>query len=375
MAKIALNARLLIPDQLEGIGGYTHEICSRWIAAHPEDEFLLLFDRTPAQEFDYGSNAKCLQLLPPARRPWLIDLWFDWAVSRALRRWGADVFVSMEGYLSRRSDVPQVNVIHDINFEHHPEWVPPRIARHNQARFPEYAALARKVVTVSEHSRQDLCQTYGLSPDKVEVIGNAAGPGFAPMGSADQSRWRAERMQGERYWLFVGSLHPRKNIAGLLAAYRAYRQAGGQAKLAIVGAHLFRRETMSNQPPGVLWLGRVSRGDLPSWVGAAEGLIYLPHFEGFGVPLVEAMASGVPIVASDVTSIPEVLAGAAFALVSPMDASGAGRAMRSCESDVASRQLAVDRGLIRALEFDWEQHARNMRQVVYAAINSEKPQL
>jgi hypothetical protein len=128
MARIALNARLLIPGRLEGIGWFTHECYQRLISAHPEHEFQLFFDRAPSTEFCYGKNASEVRLLPPARRPFLYDAWFDYSVARQLKRWKADVFLSPDGMLSRRTQVPQIPVFHDLNFMHHPEWIPAREA-------------------------------------------------------------------------------------------------------------------------------------------------------------------------------------------------------------------------------------------------------
>ena len=359
MARIALNARLLIPGKLEGIGGYTDAICARWVAACPEEEFLLRFDRAPHPDFNYGPNVEMRRLLPPARRPLLMDAWFDVSVARDLRRWGADVFVSMDGYLSRgRVPCPQISVMHDLNFEHHPEWIPAMYGRHYRARFPEYARLATHVVTVSEYSRQDIMAKYKCAADKVSVIGNAADPLYRPLDRAQREAWRTEHLAGERYWLFVGSLHPRKNIGGLLNAYRAYRAAGGEAKLVVVGAGMFGQE--ADREPGVVWLGRRSKEELAQWMGAAEGLVYLPHFEGFGVPIIEAMAAAIPVVASAVTSIPEVCGDAAAALVAPDDAVGAADAMRRLETEKAWRDEVIARGRARAGMFSWDVHAQSM---------------
>lgn len=371
MARIALNARLLIPGKLEGIGGYTDAICARWVAACPDDEFLLLFDRAPHSDFNYGPNVEMRRLLPPARRPLLMDAWFDVSVARSLRRWGADVFVSMDGYLSRgRVPCPQISVMHDLNFEHHPEWIPEMYGRHYRARFPEYARLATHVVTVSEYSRQDIMTTYNCAADKVSVIGNAADPLYRPLEEADREAWRTEHMAGARYWLFVGSLHPRKNIGGLLNAYRAYRAAEGEAKLAIVGAGMFGQEEGSE--PGVVWLGRRSKEELARWTGAAEGLLYLPYFEGFGVPIVEAMAAAIPVIASAVTSIPEVCGGAAAGLVDPEDAEGAAKAMRRLESDELWRADRIAAGIRRSAAFSWDEHAEKMDRLVRQIIENRR---
>jgi hypothetical protein len=123
------------------------------VAAHPEHNFVLLRDRRLSPAFDYGPNCKQVWLLPPARRPWLYDLWFDWAVPRALRRCGAAVFVSPDGFASRRTQVPQTVVINYLKFLHRPDWLPASDARHYAARFPVYARSAAALLTVSEFSR------------------------------------------------------------------------------------------------------------------------------------------------------------------------------------------------------------------------------
>ena len=117
MSRIALNARLLIPNKLEGTGRFTHQCFKSLVDLRPNDQFLLIFDREPAEEFHYGDNVEVVRLFPPARRPWLFDLWFDYSVTRKLKNWRADIFVSTDGYISRRTSTPQLNVIHDINFE------------------------------------------------------------------------------------------------------------------------------------------------------------------------------------------------------------------------------------------------------------------
>ena len=163
MSRIALNARLLIPGKLEGTGRFTHQCYKRLIGSRPNDDFLLIFDRKPPKDFNYGLNVEAISLLPPARRPWLFDIWFDYAITRKLKTWKADIFVSTDGYISRRTDVPQLNVIHDINFEHNPEWLPSRYANHFKKRFPEYARRASKLCTVSEFSRHDIADTYSIN--------------------------------------------------------------------------------------------------------------------------------------------------------------------------------------------------------------------
>lgn len=365
MARIALNARLLIPGRLEGIGWFTHATYKRIVAGHPEHEFLLLFDRTPAPEFAYGPNAQAMRIWPPARRPWLVDAWMDWAVPWALNRWRADAFVSTDGFISRRTTVPQLAVMHDLNFEHHPEWMPARDAQHYRARFREFSQIARRIATVSEFSRQDIHATYGVPLDRIDVVPNAPSSDFRPIGATEAQGVRSAWSGGRPYYCFVGSLHPRKNIPGLLAAHAAYRAQGGQADLVVVGAPMWGELPAEWQAADhVHWLGRLNAGDLERVLAASEGLVYLPFFEGFGIPLVEAMAAGVPVVAACATSLPEVAGDAAAALVDPEDAAAAAAAMLRLDEDASWRANRVDAGLRRAADFSWDASAQTLFQSI-----------
>ena len=125
MARIAINTRFLLPKKMEGFGWYTFEIVRRLIQNHPEHTFVLFFDRPIAEQFRFSQkNVEFVVLNPPARHPILFIIWFEWAVYRALKKYKIDLFFSPDGYLSLRSNVPQVNVIHDINFEHFPKDIP-----------------------------------------------------------------------------------------------------------------------------------------------------------------------------------------------------------------------------------------------------------
>lgn len=358
MARIALNARLLIPGRLEGIGWFTHALYQRIVAAHPEHEFLLLFDRAPGAEFQYGMNATSRRLLPPARRPFLVDAWMDFAVPWALRSWGADAFVSTDGFLSRRTRVPQLSVMHDLNFEHHPEWLPERDARHYRARFREFSALAARLATVSRYSQQDIHATYGVPLDRIDVVPNAPSGHFRPLSDAEQQGARNRWNLGNPYHCFVGSLHPRKNIPGLLRAHAAYRKAGGTSDLLVVGAPMWGELPEEwRGVEGVQWLGRLGAESLEEVVAGADALVYLPYFEGFGIPLVEAMAAGVPVVASNATSLPEVLGGAEAGLVDADDAEAAAQILKRLETDRAFHADRRAAGLLRARDFSWDRSA------------------
>jgi glycosyltransferase involved in cell wall biosynthesis len=367
MARIALNARLLIPGRLEGIGWFTDACYRRIIAAHPEHEFLLLFDRKPDSTFEYGTNATSMRLFPPARRPFLYDAWFDYSVTHALRKWKADVFVSTDGMLSRRTTVPQLAVFHDLNYMHRPEWMPDQEARYYRSRFPEFARIAQRVVTVSEFSKADIVEQFGVPPDAIDVVYNAPDSIYS-QGAATARDAEKRFTAGRPYFLFVGSLHPRKNLGGLLKAYEFYRARGGEYELLIVGAGMWTASETNHD--GVHYAGRLGREELAEVMREAEGLVFVPWFEGFGVPIVEAFASGVPVIASNTTAMPEVCGGAAAALVNPANANEIAEAMTLLETDGSLRNRAIQAGLARASEFSWDDSAQRLMASIEKVIGA-----
>ena len=358
MARIALNGRLLVPGKLEGIGRFTLRVLEELVAQRPQDQFLLLVDRPVSDMFQLGPNVEIRRLWPPARRPWLMRWWFARPLKRALKSWQADAFVSLEGPIATTMpvDFPQLTVIHDLNFEHNPEWLPSNWARFYRTEFPKYATMARKVASVSEFSRNDLATKYQLDKASIAIIPNAADAWFAPVEEAQIQRARSCWAQGNPYWVYVGSMHPRKNMDGLFAAFGKYVETGGTWDLVVVGEAMWPEEEKS-LPDGQLgrvhFAGRLNDDDLVLAIAGASGMTFVPWFEGFGIPILEAMACGVPVIASDVTSLPEVCADAAYALVPPGDAAGIAQSMKDLETDPEGVERVRERGLLRAASFSW----------------------
>jgi glycosyltransferase involved in cell wall biosynthesis len=179
--KVAINARFLIKDKLEGIGWYTHELVRRMVVAHPEVEFHLYFDRPYDPQFIYGPNVVPHVLRPPARHPVLWYLWFEVALPLALRRLKPDVFFSPDNFLSLRSAVPTVLTCHDLLPFSYPEGIPSLARRYYQYFWPKYLRHAAHVVTVSETTKQEAIRLFGLPAPKMTTVYNACRAGFAPV--------------------------------------------------------------------------------------------------------------------------------------------------------------------------------------------------
>ena len=158
--RIAINTRFLLSHKMEGFGWYTFETTKRLVEKHPEHTFILFFDLPFDKQFIFGPNTIPVVLNPPARHPILFVIWFEWAVFRALKKYKADVFFSPDGYLSLRSNVPQIPVIHDLNFEHNPADIPWATRKYLRFFFPKFAKKAAKIVTVSHYSKKDIMEQY-----------------------------------------------------------------------------------------------------------------------------------------------------------------------------------------------------------------------
>lgn len=364
---IAINTRFLIKDKMEGFGWYTFEITRRLVQNHPEHTFYLFFDREVDPVFDFGDNAIPVVLTPKARHPILFIYWFEWKVKKALKKYHIDRFFSPDGYASLTSKVPQVLTIHDINFEHNPEDLP-LIARWYLRTFvPRFARKAEHILTVSEYSKQDIVNTYGIPASKVTSIWNGVAEVFQPMEHADKLEIRNTLTGGRPYFLFVGSLHPRKNITRLIEAYNLYLERSEQLQkwhLVIVGQHMWRKDTerlpiSDRAQEKVHFTGHLPIEDLAVTMAAASGFVYVPYFEGFGIPLVEAMRSSVPIIAGNQTSLPEV-AGEAALYCDPFDVEAIAKAMLDLSQSATLQDTLRTKGLERSKLFSWDKAAEEV---------------
>ncbi len=362
--RIAVNTRLLLPGKLEGIGWFAFETLKRITKGNPQHEFIFLFDRPWSDDFVFSDNVTPLEVKPPARHPLLWYTWLEYSLPGVLKQCGAELFLSPDGYISLSSGVPSVAVIHDINFMHRPDFHPFLTRKYYRRYFPRFASAAKRIVTVSDYSRSDIIRTFGVPPGKVDVVYNGAGQDFYPLNGEDKGKVRDEVAGGKDYFLFVGSFHRRKNITGLLRAYDLFRERNRHnIRLVLAGERMYgypeMQRTISRMAHSndVLFTGYKDPSQLRQIYGAALGLVYIPLFEGFGIPLIEAMNCDTPVIASNNTSIPEVTGDAAH-LVDPESAGSVAEAMEKLATDMNYRNMLVERGRERRKLFSWERTAK-----------------
>lgn len=376
--KIAVNTRLLIKNKLEGIGWFTFETLNRIVRQHPEVEFYFLFDRKPDASFIFADNVKPMVLHPQARHPILFYLWFEWAIPHALKRIKPELFLSPDGYISLSTNTPTLAVMHDLNFEHFPKDLPWLVRSYYTFFFPRFARAATRIATVSEFSKKDISRAYEVSESKIDLIYNGVNENFKPIDAKEIAAARQEFTEGAPYFLFVGSLHPRKNLARLFEAYDRFRSASSQnVKLLVAGEKKWWTEpirqafdSMKNQQD-VVFCGRLSAPDLHRVTAAALATTYVSYFEGFGIPIVESFKCGVPVITSRVTSMPEV-AGDAALLIDPFDVDDIAGAMKKIASDEDLRKTLIRRGLERCKLFTWQKSADRLWESMMQTIADHK---
>lgn len=376
MDHVAVNTRLLLPGKLEGISRFAFELLNRVVKSHPDTRFSFLFDRPFDPAFVFGENVHPYVIPPQARHPLLWYSWFHIMLPRKLNKLKPNVFFSPEFYLTSHKHIPQVSTIHDLAYEHHPEDIGKLAARYCRHYSPKYAAAAKKIITVSEFSKQDIVQTYGTSAEKIEVIYNAAGNQFQAIAENEKKKVREKFSNGKPYFHFVGTIQPRKNLENLLLAFDQFKSNNeNPCQLLLVGRKGWKYEgalkafESMRHKDAVHFTGFVSDEELNQLYAASEALAYVPYFEGFGIPLVEAMQSETAIISSNVSSLPEV-AGEAALMVDPRDPAAIADALQKLWKDKVFRSQLIAKGQRQVQQFNWEQSAQKLWEVLLSASRS-----
>ena len=363
---IVVNARMLRKDRLDGTGWFAFETLRRITAAHPEIRFLFLFDRPFDTEFLFSENVTGRVVYPPIRHGLLYYPWYQIGVKRILQSLTPDLFLSPDGLLPLGVKCKQLAVIHDLNFHYYPQDLPYWTSRYFNRYYPAAVKAANRIATVSEYTKRDLIKTYHADPEKIDVVYNGVQDGFAPVPEEEKKRIRDQYTDGENYFLFIGSLHPRKNVPRLLEAFeQCKKQRDSRMKLVIAGSLFWGKKEIDaalkkmSARQDIIFTGRTSDRDLNRLMAGAFCLTFVPYFEGFGLPLLEAMQSDVPIISGNTTSLPEV-AGNAALYVDPFTVEEIAAAMTRMTTDVALRQSLIEHGRIQRQKFSWEKTAEKL---------------
>lgn len=372
--RIAVNTRFLLKDKLEGIGWFTYEVVKRMVLSHPEHEFVFLFDRAYDESFIFADNIKPVVVNPPARHPVLWYLWFEWAIPSILKKEKVDLFLSTDGYLSLKTKVPTAVVLHDLAFVHHPEDVHGLVSKYYNYFTPLFAKRANRILTVSEFTKQDVVSNYHIDSDLIDVVYNGVNDSFKTLLDDKINEVKARLTGGEDYFVYIGALHPRKNINRLFKAFDAFKkQSNSATKLVVVGRKAWSvkeiEETYESMTfkKDVIFTGRLNTSDLIEILASSRALTYVPYFEGFGIPIIEAQKCGVPVITSNRTSMPEV-AGDSAHLVDPFNEDSIQEGLIKLDVDNDYRDSLIEKGNENVKRFSWDITAQRVWDGMMKAI-------
>lgn len=374
---VGLNAHLLSLTQSyrgAGINGYIYQLLR-----------YLPDSGGPGRPFTYTAYLHEPAFVAPAgmrvarsrwntRSPWRRIAWEQTQLARLSQ--GLDLLHGLAFAAPLAAVCPTVVTVHDLSFLRFPEAFRP----FNRGYLSLFTRLstrrAARVIAVSESTRQDVIALCGVPPGRVVTVPNGVGPEFCPADPASVAAFRAQKELPDAFILFLGTLEPRKNLLRLLEAYTQLRGrgTGRLPPLIIAGGKgwyyedIFARARELNLLDAVRFPGYIPAEELPWWYRAAHVFVYPSRYEGFGLPVLEAMACGTPVITSTVSSLPEV-AGDAALLVPPDDVAALTDALARVLASPALHAELRDAGLRRAAQFSWAATAAATADVYRAALD------
>lgn len=365
---IGVDIRIL-GSQYGGIAEYTERILEELIKLAPEHRFKLFYSsfRKPLPDFYWlkSPNVKLYQFRIPNNLLFAANRLYDWPYIDELID-GVDVFFSPHFFIaSLSSRCRRVTTFHDLSFERFPEFftLGKRLWHTVQMNPAEQARFSNRIIAVSESTKSDLVSRYHIDPSNVTVIPSGVNVERPP--DKDLMQFKKQHQLPDRFIFSLSTLEPRKNAEGLISAFALLKQRPGfeDLKLLLGGADGWllepTLEQIENSPhrQDIERLGFISNSDKAKYYSLASVVAYPSFFEGFGFPVIEAMACGVPVLTSLNSSLPEVGGNAAF-YVDPYNANDIAQGLEILLTNEQVRQKCVEEGYLQSAKFSWEASAK-----------------
>jgi glycosyltransferase involved in cell wall biosynthesis len=355
--KIGVNARLLLNGPLEGLGRYTFETVCQMAKDHPDDEFFLFFDRKIEKKYLQHPNMFGILIYCPTRHPFLILFWFEILLPYYLKKLKIDVFYSADNFLSLRTTVPTILICHDLAYINFSNGIRKDYLFYYKFFTPQYLKKAASIGTVSEYVRSDIFQSF---PNVKEVF---VAPNALPSHQLNYQKTSERQKISKPYFIYVGSIHPRKNIEKMLSAFLRFNlESNNKYAFIIVGRLAWGNKNVEHLLNSDNIHHIMDAGDNVKfeYIKNSIGLVYLSFSEGFGIPILEGFASNVPVITSNVSSMPEV-GREAVIKVNPRSEEEIILAFKKISTDTLFRSELIAKGKERLKLFSW----KNSSEIIY----------
>jgi glycosyltransferase involved in cell wall biosynthesis len=368
--RIAFDGTTLRPGRT-GVGYYTEHLLHHLAARAVDDSIVVISNRPVDTTRPLPSQVQL------ACSTWRLPrmVWMQTLGPRLLRRAQADIVHFTNGMVPLASPVPTVVTIHDMSLTLYPRYHPARRVILNRPLVDIAARRADAIITVSQSAKRDIVRLYGLPPERVHVVHEAAAPSFRPVhDSIERERVRQRYVLADRFILYVGTIEPRKNLPRLIEGFARRRKAGDLPhQLVCAGPYGWLSRDIEDRierlqvEDAIRFTGYVPFEDLPVLYSLAEMFVFPSLYEGFGLPVIEAMACGTPVVTGDVAALSEV-SGGAVEHVDRLDADSLGEAMVRLARSRERRENLSALGLQRSHAFSWDRAAGETLEVYRQAI-------
>ncbi|MFH0819778.1 MAG: glycosyltransferase family 1 protein [bacterium] len=371
---IGIDARTLLENYYSGVNFYTFNLLKNLFELDRENQYRLF-----SNSFKNKDGLKIFKNYPKVKnrhfnRPnKFLNFSFTFLNFPKINRLlgGIDLFFLPNiNFLAIDRKVPLITTIYDLSFERYPEFYSRKSNLwHKIINPPKLLKQSQKIITISECSKKDLIELYKIPAEKIEIIYPAVTEEFQPLSKNDEKLFRVKQKYNlpENFILYLGNLEPRKNIEGLIQSFEEFcknyqDKLGSDLFLIIAGQAAWKYQTIfklaekSVKREKIKFLGYVEESDKPALYNLAKIFVYLSFYEGFGLPPLEAMACGTPVVTSANSSLPEVV-GDGGLLVNPYKLNELSDAFYQLLADESLAKILRERGLAQAKKFSWPKSA------------------
>lgn len=361
---IAINCLFWQSTNKEGYGFFVQQIVFQLVSRQTVHRFILIFGEEIPKDVPTLPNIIVIQSGKPPKHTTEFLHWYNLKLPLLLKKYTPNLIFHPFGFCSLVGKTPQVLAIHDLAFLHYPSFIAKYHLWFYKMFTPKFIKKAVTVLTVSEFSKQDIIKHYKTLPQKIKVVYSAAKENFLPLGFNEQQLVKQQYAQGHNYFLVVGGIHPRKNVTTALKAFSIFKKwQQSNLKLVIVGRKAWQYQSFIKSlqtykyKNDVVLTDYISTNELAKITASAYASIYPSFFEGFGVPIIEAMQSGTPIICSNNSSLPEI-AGNAALFFDTNNSQALAEQMILLYKNEDLRSSLIQKGIVQAKQFSWQKTAQ-----------------